>query len=98
MGGLSFYNYFEAMQFPEFPREEGEYLREGEYFLMGDNRYNSVDSRLGRRDVKIFLDPSDGGLFSESVEVAWDGHVIPRKNIQGRVRVILFPFTRLRFF
>lgn len=97
-GEPDYYNYFEAMQFPEYPAAEDRYLAANEYFLMGDNRYNSVDSRLGWDEQTIYLDPEDQGLFSESVSVSWDGHPIPRENIQGRVRAILFPFNRLRLF
>jgi signal peptidase I len=100
MGGgePDYYNYFEAMQFPEYPAEKDRFLASNEYFLMGDNRYNSVDSRLGWDEQIIYLDPRDQGVFAESVSVSWDGHPIPRENIQGRVRAILFPFSRLRLF
>ncbi|QDZ42834.1 signal peptidase I [Corynebacterium sp. sy039] len=48
---------------------------EGNYFMMGDNRTNSKDSRAHIGDQ-------------------YQG-TIPRENIRGKVRVILFPFNRI---
>ena len=97
-GSPDYYNYFEVMQFPAYPEASGEYLGEEDYFLMGDNRYNSMDARLGRTTHSVSLDADDGGAFGKKVEVSWDGHVMTAKHIQGRVRAILFPFSRVRFF
>ena len=94
----TYFGYFDVMQFPQFPQEADTYLAEDEYFVLGDNRYNSIDSRLGRSTHIVSLDPLDEGIFSKTVKVSWQGHVIPRKNIQGRVRSILFPFNRMKIF
>ena len=97
-GRGDYYNYFEVMQFPSFPEAEEEYLGEEDYFLMGDNRYNSMDARLGRSTHFVKLDASDTGTFGKSVEVSWDGHVMTTRHIQGRLRAVLFPFSRMKFF
>jgi len=97
-GRINYYNYFEVMQFPAYPEAPDAYLGKDDYFLMGDNRYNSLDARLGRDTRFVTLDPADTGAFARRIEVSWDGHVMTTRHIQGRVRMILFPFSRVRFF
>lgn len=97
VGRTRYYSYFDVMQFPEYPRG-GDYLAEGEYFLMGDNRYNSVDSRMGSTKSEQWLDPEDRGVFASSVMVSWAPHAISQKYLHGRVLAILFPPNRLKLF
>lgn len=53
------YQFRDFRCFPEFPSGEGEYLAAGHYFLMGDNRYNSLDFRHAGSPSFKDLDPSD---------------------------------------
>jgi len=96
--GYGAMNTFDMANLPEFPQQEGEYIAEEEYFLMGDNRYNSLDSRMGERAYMTFVDARDQSDFAMQAEVSWEPHSIPLRLIHGKVRLILFPFDRLHFF
>lgn len=92
---LSFIPVFGSGNLPEFPKGEGNYIPEGEYFLLGDNRYNSMDSRMGDSYDFISLDGRET-LFSQNVLTAWDPHTYNEKYILGRARFVVWPLNRFQ--
>lgn len=90
-------HFFSAGNFPEYPAGEGNYIAEGEYFLLGDNRYNSLDSRMGDEYYEVTLSSNPTAL-TERVNVSWDPHTISNDYIHGRVQLIVFPFSRFKVF
>lgn len=90
-------HFFGAGNFPEYPVGEGNYIPDNEYFLLGDNRYNSLDSRMGDSFYEISLTEKETAL-TEKVYVNWDAHTIGDEYIHGRVQLIVFPLDRFKLF
>jgi len=57
---------------------------EDEYFVLGDNRMQSVDSR------SCFRDPFQGGCQGK------EQYFLPKKNISGKAWVVLWPVQHIR--
>lgn len=89
-------SFFGAGNLPEFP-EEDSYIEDGEYFLMGDNRYNSSDSRMGDNTKDVWL-TDDHSIFAEKVNVYWNPHSIHEKYIHGKIIYRGFPFNRIKLY
>lgn len=88
-----FYSFFELSQFPDYPADN--FFGKDEYFLLGDNRYNSLDCRFGVGQNTFYLDSDDNGLFAKKVKLSWDAHTINENFILGKARVTYFPFNRM---
>lgn len=85
--------YYDYRNFPEFPGGKGNYIPEGSYFLMGDNRYNSLDFRYSQDNYYYRkLDNSDP--FSFVYPSSLHPYLLKEENILGIVAGRIWPVNR----
>ena len=94
---------FYFRNFPEYPKGNNEYIKKDEYFLMGDNRYNSHDCRFNginnnENNDMIQLDEDDNSIFSKKLLrlVDWAPNTIKMKYVLGKAEIIFYPFDRIK--
>jgi signal peptidase I len=82
---------------PVFPANEHggspQYIRENEFFMMGDNRFNSLDMRHSYEDTLApisLLDPVPVMYYTNMAPQS-----VPAKNILGTPVFRVWPVTRL---
>ena len=74
----------------EFPKDG--YLKQDEYFLMGDNRFNSMDMRHANQSAPVPLDPYDTNALIVLSTVF--PQALPEANILGSASFIFWPVPR----
>jgi signal peptidase I len=84
--------YYDLRNFPITPAASDEYIASNHYFVMGDNRYNSLDFRYATERRWVPFDASDP--YSMYYPTTLDPKAIDGNNIEGIAVVRLWPFDR----
>jgi signal peptidase I len=84
--------YYDTRNFPEFPAGSAS-LGPGQYFAMGDNRYNSMDFRFQDPVYERALDASDPASVRYKSQLA--PFPLEERFIEGWAVLRVWPFTRL---
>jgi signal peptidase I len=87
-GGL-----YDQRNFPEFPAGDT-YLGQGQYFAMGDNRYNSTDFRYESENYSIKpIDPADPSSVTYYSNI--DPFALDLRYIEGYALFRIWPPSRV---
>lgn len=93
---VTYLKLFDFRNFGEFPADRDQYLPEDHFFLMGDNRFNSVDMRHALNYRTRTLDAADP--FSVEYFSLLAPRSVEKSSIIGSVNLRVWPFSRFTIF
>ncbi|MBN1412382.1 MAG: signal peptidase I [Spirochaetales bacterium] len=85
---------YDYRNFPEFPAGKDNYIPEGKYFLMGDNRYNSLDFRYYHGNSFI-RNLTEHDAYPCRYESNLQPFLLPEENILGFAVARIWPLDRM---